>query len=37
MAAPHGGDPVEGSDLLEEGVGFKDNGCVDMIKYRWIC
>ena len=21
--------------LLEEGVGFKENGCVDMKKYQW--
>ena len=21
--------------LLEEGVGFKDNGCVDMKKFQW--
>ncbi len=23
--------------LLAEGVGFLDNGCVDMKKYRWDC
>ena len=23
--------------LQEEGVGFKDNGCVDLEKYRWDC
>ncbi len=24
--------------LLEaEGVGFRENGCVDMKKYRWDC
>ena len=31
------GFPEQRTRLLEEGVGFKDNGCVDMIKYRWIC
>ncbi len=23
--------------LEEEGVGFKDNGCVDLKKYQWDC
>ena len=23
--------------LLEEGVGFKPNGCVDMVNYQWEC
>ena len=23
--------------LMEEGVGFKENGCVDMKKYQWEC
>ena len=23
--------------LLEEDVGFKENGCVDMRKYQWDC
>lgn len=23
--------------LQAEGVGFKDNGCVDLAKYRWDC
>ena len=23
--------------LLGEGVGFKENGCVDMKKYQWEC
>ena len=23
--------------LLEEGVGFKPNGCVDMANYQWEC
>ena len=23
--------------LQEEGVGFKENGCVDLEKYRWDC
>jgi methylated-DNA-protein-cysteine methyltransferase-like protein len=23
--------------LLEEGVGFRKNGCVDMKKYQWNC
>ena len=23
--------------LLEEGVEFRDNGCVDLEKYRWDC
>lgn len=23
--------------LLEEGVAFKENGCVDMKKYQWEC
>ena len=23
--------------LLEEGVGFKENGCVDMKKHKWDC
>ena len=31
------GFPEQRTRLLEEGVGFKDNGCVNMIKYRWNC
>ena len=27
----------EGNRLQAEGVGFKDNGCVDLAKYRWDC
>ena len=23
--------------LLEEGVGFRENGCVDLEKYQWDC
>ena len=23
--------------LMKEGVGFRENGCVDMKKYRWDC
>ena len=33
--APHFGD--QRVLLQEEGVGFKQNGCVDMKKYQWEC
>ena len=33
--APHFRDQKE--RLLNEGVEFKDNGCVDMKKYQWDC
>lgn len=23
--------------LLDEGVGFKENGCVDMVRFQWDC
>ena len=32
--APHFWDQRQ--RLLDEGVGFKDNGCVDMANYQWI-
>ena len=33
--APHF--PEQRGLLLEEGVEFRENGCVDMKKYRWDC
>ena len=27
----------QGNLLIAEGVQFKDNGCVEMSKYQWIC
>ena len=29
--------PEQRQLLLEEGVGFKENGCVDMKKHQWEC